>query len=200
MKALVLSGFLGAGKTSVLLQLARFLVDSHQGSKVPVAIIENEIGKVSVDSLTLGGLGLEYRELISGCVCCSISGEFESAVKEIKSDLDPDWLIVEATGLAYPDSLAESLKATVKDLDWVKILVLVDAARFLDLEKVSLLIPSQVTFADAIVLNKTDLVDARKKHDTTLRLRELNSKAALISSMASEEIPLTVLKELVHYE
>ncbi|MDR1422643.1 MAG: hypothetical protein LBI64_07260 [Coriobacteriales bacterium] len=220
MNAIILSGFLGAGKTSFLLQLASHLTRSAQQSKgeseddspaqsglpsqvttgaasARVAILENEIGKISVDGAQLKARGIEVRELFSGCVCCTLSGELADTVYELQEALEPDWLIVEATGLAYPDKTAEAVRVRASALERLRIVVLVDAARFLALEKISPLVAGQAACADVLLLNKIDLVDDAKRCAVRARLTELNPKAPIVEIVATEPIGDALWQELL---
>ena len=101
MRVIILGGFLGSGKTSVLLQLARYLVDNEKNSfsEVKVAIIENEIGDVGIDDKVIVNQGFSVTNLFAGCACCSLSGELVYNIKTIQKELNPEWLIIEATGI-----------------------------------------------------------------------------------------------------
>lgn len=206
MNVIILSGFLGAGKTSFLLQFARFLMEKNghnnlqSNSDAKLVIVENEVGKVSVDSETLGGFNLEYRELVSGCVCCSIAGEYEESLQEIEREMNPEWIIVEATGLAYPDRLIDSTKKAARNLNRLRVLVLVDAARFLTLQKVSPIIAGQIQFADFILLNKIDLVDDEKRAEVQQCLKELNQKAEIIELVATSSIKKETMIALTQFD
>ncbi|MDR1184328.1 MAG: hypothetical protein LBK67_05980 [Coriobacteriales bacterium] len=198
MKVIILSGFLGAGKTSVLLQMAHYLTDtSTDRMPVTVAILENEIGKVSVDGSTLRAQGIEVRDLFAGCVCCTLTGELASAVREIEAEVMPDWLIVEATGLAFPDRTADLIREYATNLEVLKIIVLVDAEHFLILDRMVPLISGQPCFADILLLNKVDLVEDAIRQKTVDRLREINSEAQLFEIVAIEQLPDTLWQEVL---
>lgn len=103
MKVLILGGFLGSGKTSLLLQLAYYMTGHLSGDKkYQVVILENEIGEEGIDDKLLRGNGYQVENLFSGCACCTLSGELLSSVSNIEKQLQPQWLILETTGLAYP--------------------------------------------------------------------------------------------------
>jgi G3E family GTPase len=198
MKVIILSGFLGAGKTSVLLQMAGYLTGtSTDRSAAKVAILENEIGKVSVDGSTLRAQGIEVRDLFAGCVCCTLTGELASALREIETQVMPDWLIVEATGLAYPDRTADLIREYAINLEALRIIVLVDAEHFLILDTIVPLISGQPRFADIVLLNKVDLVEDTTRRETVDRLREINSEAPLFEIVAIEQLPDTLWQEVL---
>ena len=103
-KLLIIGGFLGSGKTSVILQLAKHLVGPTSDSHAKVVILENEIGTVSIDDKTLSNTGLNVEPMFSGCVCCTMAGELVVNVGSIITRLAPDWIILETTGMAYPNN------------------------------------------------------------------------------------------------
>jgi G3E family GTPase len=164
---------------------------------VTVAILENEIGKVSVDGSTLRAQGIEVRDLFAGCVCCTLTGELASAVREIEAEVMPDWLIVEATGLAFPDRTADLIREYATNLEVLKIIVLVDAEHFLILDRMVPLISGQPCFADILLLNKVDLVEDAIRQKTVDRLREINSEAQLFEIVAIEQLPDTLWQEVL---
>ena len=159
MKVLIFSGFLGSGKTSALLPLASYIVsNSHSARENKVMILENEVGDIGIDDAYLRSGGLKVDNLFSGCACCTVSGELVTAVNRIAKEYDPEWLILETTGVAYPKNIQETLK-TVCGLD-SRIAVLVDAARWKRLLRpMHDLLSGQIIGSDAVLINKIDLVD-----------------------------------------
>ena len=99
MNFLVVGGFLGSGKTSFILRLAHDMIDDLGIEKI--VILENEIGEIGVDDQVLRGAGYEVKGMCSGCVCCTMAGELPMNVRTIQRDLNPDWIIMEATGVAF---------------------------------------------------------------------------------------------------
>ncbi len=194
MKILILGGFLGSGKTSVLLQLAQYLVQQYPGSqKSPVAIIENEIGQISIDDKLLRGNGYTVRDIFSGCVCCSLNSDLLSGVQEIKNTIDPEWLIIEATGVAFPDKIAESLFTNLGIV--AQIVTLVDASRWQRIRMpLAHLIEGQLSDAHLILINKTDLVEETVLREVEAELRELNSDAAIYLISGIKPIDERLLK------
>lgn len=159
MKVLILSGFLGSGKTSALLPLAKYIVEtSVSESENKVMILENEVGEIGIDDAFLRGGGFKVDTLFSGCACCTVSGELVSSVDRIKKEFAPDWLVLETTGVAYPKNIQETLK-NVCGID-ARIAVLVDAARWKRLRiPMENLLSGQIIGSDAVLVNKIDLVD-----------------------------------------
>lgn len=159
MKVLILSGFLGSGKTTALLTLARHIVDTSASDREnKVMILENEVGEIGIDDAFLRGGGLKVDTLFSGCACCTVSGEMVTVVDRLRKEYDPEWLILETTGIAYPKKIQETLK-TVCNMD-SRIAVLVDAARWKRLLlPMHDLLSGQIVGSDAVMVNKIDLVD-----------------------------------------
>lgn len=133
MNILLFGGFLGAGKTSLILQAARFIVENKKGT---VAVIENEIGETGIDDKVLAAAGLVVRGIFAGCVCCQITGDLINAVNEIYASIRPDWLVIEATGLAVPARIVELIRQYCRCYDSLKTIIVVDACRWEELEEV----------------------------------------------------------------
>lgn len=153
----ILGGFLGSGKTTLLLQLARKITQCHQRENLPLVIIENEIGDVSVD----GGLLGEYqlRELFSGCVCCTLASGLAQCIRQLRRELNPGCILVETTGLAQPKSVVQVLETYVPEEGRPGVLVVADAQRWDELmDCMDVFLQNQLQRADGILLNKIDLV------------------------------------------
>ncbi|WP_303870307.1 GTP-binding protein [Acetobacterium wieringae] len=198
MKILILGGFLGSGKTSVLLQLARYLVEQSTGdSPTRVAIIENEIGQIGIDDKLLRSCGYTVTDIFSGCVCCSLNSDLISGIQEIRKETDPQWLVIEATGVAFPDKIAETL---FKNLGLEsRIITLVDAKRWqrirIPLEN---LIIGQLNDAHLILLNKTDLVEEAELLAIESELQELNDAARKFRISGIRPIEAAILQVMAH--
>ena len=163
MKILLLSGFLGSGKTSALLQMAAYMVRRSGRSDTSVMIIENEIGEVGVDDKVLKAGGLAVRELFAGCACCTGGADLISDIRSIRETADPEWIIIEATGVAYPLEIKNNVEACFH-------------------------VPGQVECADCILLNKVDLVDEAAAEKIAGELRAYNPKAELHKVIANKPI------------
>jgi G3E family GTPase len=153
-KGIVLGGFLGSGKTSVLLHLAKYLteLDTHPS----VIILENEVGEIGIDDVSLRLSGFSVTNLFSGCACCTVAGELVSAVSKIRTTLHPDWLLIETTGLAYPRLMQSNLKNALS-LE-TSIVIVVDASRWQRLFRpMAALLSAQIMGSDMVLLNKSDL-------------------------------------------
>lgn len=201
MKVLILGGFLGSGKTSALLQMAKYIArDAKPTDTNPkIVILENEIGEVGVDDKVLSGGGYKVDTLFSGCVCCSMAGEVAMSVMTIKNELNPDWLVLEATGVAYPDKIRENIQI-IPDLE-VRIAAVTDAKRWKRLLiPMRMLIADQLTGAETILINKIDLVDAETIEAVEESIRSFNDTAALYRVSTTEEIDVSVWKAVLGEE
>jgi len=172
MQLVVLTGFLGSGKTTALLSFAREL--SSTGAKV--AIIVNEIGDVGIDNLLLKQLGANMWELLGGCICCTLVADLGTTLSKIAADYAPDYVFLEPSGASNPGRIPDALIYS-KDLQLTRIswLAIVDPLR-LD-ELVSVLEPlmeSHLRVADIAVITKKDeatpeQIDAARKWIASLR-------------------------------
>ena len=185
MKILLLTGFLGSGKTSALLQLAQKLAVSSRKNGKSVVIIENEIGEVGVDDKVLKAGGLQVKELFAGCACCTGGADLLADIRTIRDGMAPDWILIEATGVAYPLQIKENVEACFRIP--VKILALADAKRWKRLHAyMAQLIEGQVDAADCILLNKVDLVEEAEADAIVEELRRYNPKAPIHKVVANK--------------
>jgi G3E family GTPase len=196
MKILILGGFLGSGKTTALLQLARHMVSSSaSGKENKVIILENEVGEVGIDDKYLRSGGLTVNNLFSGCACCTVSGELVSAAIRIKNDFDPEWLIVETTGIAYPKNMQENLKSAVGLGS--RIVILVDASRWNRLLlPMNALLRGQIVGSDAVLINKTDLADEQTLRKIEGDILGFEPNAAVFRISALQEVPAEVWEKV----
>lgn len=156
MNALCIAGFLGSGKTTILLQAARAL--AQDGSTL--AVIENEIGEVGIDGGYVREQGLPVQELFGGCICCTLQIGLVETLLTLRETYDPDWVIIEPTGLAAPGDILGLLADNVPGLAGVRVLTIVDAVRWpMLLEVVEPLVTAQLQSADVVAVNKVDEVD-----------------------------------------
>lgn len=185
MKVLLLSGFLGSGKTSALLQMAAYMVRQSGRSDTSVMIIENEIGEVGVDDKVLKAQGLAVRELFAGCACCTGGADLLNDIRSIREAADPEWIVIEATGVAYPLEIKNNVESCFHIP--VKILSMADAGRWKRLHSyMPQLIEAQVDSADCILLNKVDLVEEAEADAIVEELRRYNPAAAIHKAVANK--------------
>jgi len=194
MRILLFGGFLGSGKTTTILQIAKYLTTIRQEK---VVIIENEIGAAGVDDKLFANSGLQVKSLFGGCVCCQITSDLISTIDEINETMNPDWVIIEMTGLAYPSKTAMSLKKYSKVYSAFKTITIVDRGRWSELiAMLKPLVLGQITGSDLIILNKVDLVgEAIEKIERELLEIDEHMKVVIIS--AAKDLSLAVLEEVV---
>ncbi|MFA7236964.1 MAG: GTP-binding protein [Phycisphaeraceae bacterium] len=184
MDILVIGGFLGAGKTSFVLRLARWLVDARQRK---VAIIENEAGKVGVDDARLREAGMTVREVFGGCVCCSMGANLMVTLGQIEREIKPDVVILEPSGVASPGGIRQLLMSGSKTVERVRMAVLFDAERFKAFHRVAgPFIEDSLKVADVAVVNKVDLVDSAIAMDLVDRLVQMGGGKPVVAMSAKD--------------
>jgi len=196
MKVIIVGGFLGSGKTSIVIQMARYLVGDTVNKDTKVVIVENEIGEVGIDDKVLSNQGYKVEGLFSGCVCCTMSGELVININTIRKDMNPDYVIMEATGVAYPISIKEMLTESLH-LD-CRICTITDAKRWMRLLKpMGMMIEHQLTGADTILVNKIDLVDEDTLNGVVASIKSYNDNARLYPVSAMGSIDESIWSELI---
>jgi len=201
MKIIIFAGFLGAGKTSMILSLAAFLVRKER-LELPSAnlvIIENEIGETGIDDKVLKSGGYQVRELFAGCICCTLTADLTVMLNEISENIRPEWVIIECTGLAYPANIVDSLKRYGSGIESTTTITVIDAERWEELSEVCpILVEKQVMEGEVLLINKTDLVDIKELQHVENHIKELNPNAKVFKlSAACAAIPESVWKEVV---
>jgi len=188
MKSVILGGFLGSGKTTTLLSLAHYLVErSTTDSEFKVMIIENEVGEIGIDDSFLSSSGLKVDTLFAGCACCTLSGELTTVAQKIQQEYDPEWLIIETTGVAYPRSMQENLDRVVKSRP--SIIILADVNRWeRQMRAMEGLITDQIVGSDAVLVNKIDLADAETIDRVKNRVEEIEPAAQVYMVNASNGV------------
>ena len=173
----VLSGFLGAGKTSFLNQFIEF----HTSRGLFVTVIQNEIGEIGVDGKLLEG-DESIVEIDAGCVCCTLAGSLSSGVRRLMERFRPEIIVLETTGLANPINVVRELRELSHLVRLEAVVTLVDAARIRENLRVSDVARDQVAAADMIVLNKCDLTSSEEQDLARQVVRELNPRAGMLTT------------------
>ena len=187
----VIGGFLGTGKTTLLMKIA----GRCRKTGVTVAIVVNEMGEVGIDGTTIKGEGYDAVELPDGCICCTLSGTLQNALKNIDRDIHPDVIIIEPTGLALPHKVKELVRTSLIDSDRTTIVGLADTTRFDDLmEKKEEFFKRQLYAADFLLVTKTDITDESNIERISSALRTLYPEKDVIrvSAVTDEGIDETV--------
>lgn len=180
---------MGSGKTSVLLQLAKYLVDISSAEKTEkkVVIIENEIGSSGIDNLLLENADYTVKNLFAGCACCTSSAQLTDTVLFLKKEYNPEYIIIEATGLAYPSKIKSTVE-TVLELEALTI-TLVDAKRWFRLvSAMENFVSEQLEDTLAVLVNKIDLVDEATVEKVTESIRKYNQEAHCYPISAMNEL------------
>lgn len=197
MRILLFGGFLGSGKTSTILQVAKQITETRNET---VAIIENEIGEAGVDDQLLTGSGLQVKPLFGGCVCCQITSDLVTAVEEIATAINPDWLVIEMTGLAIPGNVAKFIRQYDASRSNCKTVTIVDAGRWMELKEVlEPLVVSQVKDSNLVIINKVDLAGPDIQ-ETINDIRAIVGQVPILTASATKPFPLTLLEEVFHLE
>jgi G3E family GTPase len=181
MEILLITGFLGTGKTTLI----RHLLHSPFPRAGKIAVLVNEFGKIGIDGKLLSGLNVEIIELASGCICCTIKTDFFKAVREIHERLRPDFLLVETTGIAQPGEILDVL-CTPPLMDFCRvrsIITIVDAGFFQAREILGPFYARQIQGADILLLNKVDLVEGTRVQEVEGNLREMNPSARIFPTI-----------------
>ena len=180
----IISGFLGAGKTTFIKKLLQEAVSGEQ-----VILIENEFGEIGIDGGFLKDSGVEIREMNSGCICCSLVGDFGQSLKEVLTTYHPDRIIIEPSGVG---KLSDVMKA-VKDVAAEIQVTLNSAVTIVDAQKCKMyrknfgeFFNNQIENAGTVVLSRTDIAPADKVDLAVEIIRELNPKAAVITTPCDE--------------
>ncbi len=180
----IISGFLGAGKTTFIKKL---LQEAIAGEKV--VLIENEFGEIGIDGGFLKDAGIEIREMNSGCICCSLVGDFGKSLAEVLVKYSPDRIIIEPSGVG---KLSDVMKAVVDvsadmDVELNSAVTIVDAAKCrMYMKNFGEFFNNQIESAGTIVLSRTDIVDSGKIQKSVELIREKNPKAAIVTTPAAQ--------------
>ncbi|WPC43582.1 GTP-binding protein [Clostridium sp. JS66] len=198
MNLIIFSGFLGSGKTSLILSLAHFIVESQTSKKPNLVIIENEVGDIGIDDKVLKSGGFSVRELFAGCICCQLTSDLIITLNDIKEKIDPKWVIIETTGLAYPGKILGNLNKYGKGIDSIKTVTVVDAERFYELRTVApILIENQIAEGDSVLINKVDLTLDSELEIIEKDVKHLNEKANIYRVSASKNVDDCMWKKVV---
>lgn len=180
----IISGFLGAGKTTFIQKL---LSDALKGENV--VLIENEFGEIGVDSGFLKNAGIEIREMNQGCICCSLVGDFESSLKEVIEQYHPDRILIEPSGVGKLSDILSAVKTVSENLD-VKLdgaVTVVDATKAkLYNKNFGEFFDDQIRFATSVVLSRMDIASGEKAQEAVNIVRGINPHANLITTALAE--------------
>jgi G3E family GTPase len=180
----IISGFLGAGKTTFI---KKMLKEAFQGEQV--VLIENEFGEIGIDGGFLKEAGIEIREMNSGCICCSLVGDFGVSLKEVVDTYHPDRIVIEPSGVGKLSDVIKAVQDVQEDMDITlnSFTTVVDATKCrLYKNNFGEFFSNQVEYAGAIILSRTDKAKLEKVEESVQILRELNAKAPIITTPITE--------------
>lgn len=176
----IISGFLGAGKTTFIKKLLEEAIAGEQ-----VVLIENEFGEIGIDGGILKDSGIEIREMNSGCICCSLVGDFGTSLAEVLTQYKPERIIIEPSGVG---KLSDVMKAVIDvsadmDVELNSAVTIVDAAKCkMYMKNFGEFFNNQIENAGTIVLSRTDITDASKIQKDVDMIREKNANAVIITT------------------
>lgn len=169
----LITGPLGSGKTTLLRHILAVQQDK-------IAIVMNEFGEIAIDTKVVEGKNVRIAELGGGCVCCSLLGEFEAAVKEIIEKIAPERIVVETTGLAEPEALVFDIEQALPQCRLDGVVSVIDADMLIRFPELGHTTRLQIEGADILLLNKVDLVQATQIELLETKLRGINPTAAIV--------------------
>ena len=191
----IVSGFLGAGKTTLIKKL---LAEAFQGEKL--VLIENEFGEISIDGGFLKESGVQISEMSAGCICCSLVGDFHKALKDVQAQFHPDRILIEPSGVGKLSDVIVAVENTVKDVPDMKLNSFVTVA---DATKVKVYMKNfgefynnQIEAAGTIILSRTQKLSQEKLEAAAAMLREKNPDAAILTTPWDELDGKTILSAI----
>ena len=191
----IVSGFLGAGKTTLIKKL---LAEAFQGEKL--VLIENEFGEISIDGGFLKESGVQISEMSSGCICCSLVGDFNKALKDVHQQFAPDRILIEPSGVGKLSDVIVAVENTVKDVPDMRLNSFVTVA---DATKVKVYMKNfgefynnQIESAGTIILSRTQKLNQEKLEVAVALLREKNPNAAILTTPWDELDGRTILSAI----
>ena len=176
----IISGFLGAGKTTLIKKLLKEAYADEQ-----VVLIENEFGEIGIDGGFLKEAGIQIREMNSGCICCSLVGDFGTSLKEVVDKYHPDRILIEPSGVGKLSDVIKAVQGVQGDVDIVlnSYTTVVDAKKCkMYMRNFGEFFNNQVEYAGAIIMSRTDIIDEKKAQQAMELLRVINAKAAIITT------------------
>ena len=180
----IISGFLGAGKTTFIKKLLQEAISGEQ-----VVLIENEFGEIGIDGGFLKDSGIEIREMNSGCICCSLVGDFGKSLSEVLTKYKPDRIIIEPSGVGKLSDVMKAVIDVSADMDVAlnSAVTIVDSAKCkMYMKNFGEFFNNQIENAGTVVLSRTDITDTAKIQKDVEMIREKNPKAAIVTTPLAE--------------
>ena len=176
----IISGFLGAGKTTFIKEL---ISKVYSGEKM--VLIENEFGEIGVDSRFMQDAGIEVTEMNSGCICCTLVGDFARALKQVVDTYHPDRIIIEPSGVGKLSDVAKAVSDMQEDaqIEVDSLITVVDGKKAkMYMKNFGEFFDNQIEYANTIVLSRTQMMDEAKLKECIEMLREKNEEAAIVTT------------------
>ena len=175
----IFSGFLGAGKTTLIKKLIK---EAYTGEKL--VVIENEFGTIGIDGGFLREAGIQITEMNSGCICCSLVGDFGRALAKVKDEFDPDRIVIEPSGVGKLSDVIRAVQnANVHDMTLNAFTTVIDATKCkMYMKNFAEFYRNQIEFASSIILSRTAGIKKEKLDEAVAIIRELNKNASLITT------------------
>ncbi len=181
----IVSGFLGAGKTTLIKKLIK---DALAGTRV--VLIENEFGEIGIDGGFLKEAGIEIREMNSGCICCSLVGDFNASLKQVMETYQPERILIEPSGVGKLDDVMRAIEKIAEEIPDMKVgsaVTVVDAAKArVYFKNFGEFFVNQIENAGTVLLTRTDKVSQEKIDEAVALIREHNQKATIITTPLAE--------------
>ena len=199
MKITQIAGFLGCGKTTLLLKLSRAIAGEGRRK---IALVVNEIGEIPVDGKVIEESGMQVKDIGGGCICCEVASTFDKTIYRLYKDFKPDHVLVEPTGVAVPHQVKLAARMGGRDakISIGPAIVLFDATRpaeLLDMDMPGQLVTTQIKDADVIAISKVDAVDDTAISESAEKVREYNAKAAIFNLSSFTGTGLDKLSDVI---
>ena len=192
----VISGFLGAGKTTFI----KRLVEGNK-DKGKTIIIENEFGEIGIDGGFLKNSGIEIKEMNSGCICCSLAGDFEASLRELLEKYSPNRVIIEPSGVGKLSDVLKAVSDVEKDLPVESN----SAVTVVDVKKCKMYMKNfgeffnnQIQFANTIILSRTDLADDKKIEEAVALIKGVNPDATIVTTTMTNTVSMNIITTMTN--
>lgn len=180
----IISGFLGAGKTTFIKELISKVYEEEK-----IVLIENEFGEIGIDSRFMQDCGIEVTEMNSGCICCTLVGDFARSLKQVTDTYHPDKIIIEPSGVGKLSDVAKAVADMAEEaqVEIGNLITVVDGKKVkMYMKNFGEFYNNQIEHADTIVVSRTQFMDEKKLKECVELIREKNSEAAVITTSWEE--------------
>ncbi|HUT27551.1 MAG TPA: GTP-binding protein [Methanomassiliicoccales archaeon] len=194
MDMIIISGFLGSGKTTLIMNTVG-MISERTGGKI--AVIVNDFGNLGIDGKVMEKFGLKVQELPRGCICCTLGPSFLDTVRTINDKYQPDLILVEPSGIADPDAILATMEHyRGPPLGYIKVVILLDTVRFpILIQAMKTPLKLQLRAADIVLMSKADEVDASRLEEVEKYVRELVGDKPIIPISSTNGHNLDVFVE-----